>query len=75
MPMRLSSYLLTSAVLLSALPVEVQAQASGVAVLLRQAEYWEQRGRRDLAVQAYRRVLAIDPNNAAARRGLSLIHI
>ncbi len=71
MPMRLSSYLLTSAVLLSALPVEVQAQASGVAVLLRQAEYWEQRGRRDLAVQAYRRVLAIDPNNAAARRGVA----
>ncbi|WP_303697577.1 cellulose biosynthesis protein BcsC [Brevundimonas naejangsanensis] len=46
-----------------------QSQA-GVSELLRQGDYWAQRGRRDLADQAYRRVLQIDPGNAAAQRGL-----
>ena len=45
-------------------------QASAVAELLRQGDFWAQRGRRDLADQAYRRALQIDPGNAAASRAL-----
>ena len=48
----------------------VAAQASGVEILLDQAQYWESLGRRDRATDAYRRVLEIDPSNAQARRGL-----
>lgn len=64
-------WLLGAAVLVSVAPVEAVAQSNAVPALLRQAKYWEGRGRRDLAVQAYRRVLAIDPNNATARRGVA----
>lgn len=66
-----SRFLMTTAVLLSLAPVGVAAQTTGVPELLRQAQYWEGRGRRDLANQAYRRVLAIDPANATARRGVA----
>ena len=45
-------------------------QASAVAELVRQGDFWVQRGRRDLADQAYRRALQIDPGNASALRGL-----
>lgn len=65
-------WLLSGAVIVTmAPPVAAQAQADAVPALLRQAKYWEGRGRRDLAVQAYRRVLAIDPNNATAKRGMA----
>ncbi|MET0374180.1 MAG: cellulose synthase subunit BcsC-related outer membrane protein [Rhizorhabdus sp.] len=47
------------------------AEAPGVAALLEQARYWQARGRQDRANQAFRRVLAIDPANPAARRGLA----
>jgi tetratricopeptide (TPR) repeat protein len=63
--------LLSGAVIVSTAPTAALAQADAVPALLRQAKYWEGRGRRDLAVQAYRRVLAIDPNNAIARRGVA----
>jgi tetratricopeptide (TPR) repeat protein len=63
--------LLAGAVLVSVAPVDAWAQTNAVPALLRQAKYWEGRGRRDLAVQAYRRVLAIDPSNATARRGVA----
>jgi tetratricopeptide (TPR) repeat protein len=63
--------LLAGTVIAATMPAPVQAQAAGAAVLLRQARYWEGRGRRDLALQAYRRLLAIDPSNAAARRGVA----
>ncbi|WP_257557607.1 cellulose biosynthesis protein BcsC [Sphingobium sp. CFD-2] len=48
-----------------------QAEVQGVAPLLKQARYWQSKGRGDLARQAYNRVLAIDPANAEARRGLA----
>lgn len=56
---------------LAATPMPAAAQSDAVPALLRQARYWEGKGRRDLAVQAYRRVLAIDPSNAQARRGVA----
>ena len=53
------------------MPTGVLAEAAGVAALLSQAGYWQGKGRQDLANQAYRQVLAIDPANVAARRGLA----
>lgn len=47
------------------------AQASGVKALLDQAQYWEGKGRHDLAQQAWRRALQIDPANAVAKKALS----
>ena len=47
------------------------AEVQGVVPLLKQARYWQSKGRGDLARQAYNRVLAIDPANAEARRGLA----
>lgn len=47
------------------------AEATGVAALIKQGQYWQGRGRTDLANQAYRRVLTIDPANAQARAALS----
>jgi len=47
------------------------AQASGVKTLLDQAQYWEGKGRHDLAVQAWRRALELDPGNAVAKRALA----
>lgn len=57
--------------LLIATPGLAAAEVAGVAALLNQASYWQGKGRQDLANQAYRRVLAIDPANAVARRGLA----
>lgn len=47
--------------------------APGVAALLEQGRYWRERGRGDLARSAYQRVLAVDPNNAVARRALAAL--
>ena len=52
-------------------PFAAQAQPAGVASLVAQARYWEGRQRQDLANQAWRRVLTLDPANADARRGLA----
>ncbi|HUD91116.1 tetratricopeptide repeat protein, partial [Sphingobium sp.] len=52
-------------------PMTVQAEVPGVAPLLKQARYWQSKGRNDLARQAYNRVLSIDPSNAEAKRGLA----
>ncbi|BBC71895.1 cellulose synthase [Altererythrobacter sp. B11] len=59
----------TAALALTA-PLPAAAQSTGVSALLEQARYWEERGRHDRAVQTYRRVLEIDPDNVEARRGL-----
>ncbi|TPG42574.1 cellulose synthase [Sphingomonas koreensis] len=59
------------ALVLMALPSAAVGQSVGVDALLNQARYWQAKGRRDLAGQAYRRVLQVDPGNAAARQGLS----
>lgn len=48
-----------------------QVASGAVADLVRQGDFWRSRGRGDLAAQAYNRALQLDPNNAAARRGLS----
>ena len=68
---RPSNLLWIAALLAVPAPFAAQAQPAGTAALLEQARYWEGRNRKDLANQAYRRVLAIDPANAAARRGLA----
>lgn len=47
------------------------AEVPGVAALVQQGRYWQGKGRQDLANQAFRRALALDPANAAARQGLS----
>lgn len=47
------------------------AQNNTANELVRQGDFWRARGRNDLADQAYIRALQLDPNNAAARRGLS----
>lgn len=47
------------------------AEVPGVAALIEQGRYWQGKGRQDLANQAFRRALALDPANAAARQGLS----
>lgn len=55
----------------AALSTAGQTQVAGVATLMEQGRYWHSRGRQDLANQAFRRVLALDPSNAEARRGLN----
>jgi Tfp pilus assembly protein PilF len=52
-------------------PIAVRAEVAGVVPLLKQARYWQSKGRGDLARQAYNRVLAIDPSNAEAKRALT----
>lgn len=47
------------------------AEVPGVAALVEQGRYWQSKGRQDLANQAFRRALALDPDNAAARQGLA----
>ncbi|WP_419816420.1 cellulose synthase subunit BcsC-related outer membrane protein [Glacieibacterium sp.] len=64
-------YLGVASLALLSTAVGAHAQVAGVQTLLSQAAYWQGKGRQDLANQAYRRVLAIDPANAAARRGLN----
>lgn len=47
------------------------ADNPAVTALVRQGDFWSQKGRKDLAADAYRRALAVDPGNAAARQGLA----
>jgi tetratricopeptide (TPR) repeat protein len=54
-----------------ALSVPASAEPAGVAALVNQGRYWQSKGRTDLANQAFRRVLAIDPQNATARQALT----
>lgn len=56
------------ALAVTAMPAHAQ---QGVETLLNQGRYWQSKGRQDLARQAYRRVLAIDPNNATAKAALN----
>ncbi len=54
----------------------VAAEASpnpAVTALVRQGDFWSQKGRKDLAGDAYRRALAVEPGNAAARQGLAAL--
>lgn len=56
---------------LLAMAPPLAAAPPGVDQLLRQAEYWNGKGRADLARQALNRVLQIDPGNAEARAALN----
>lgn len=47
------------------------ADVPGVAALVEQGRYWQAKGRQDLANQAFRRALALDPKSAAARQAMS----
>lgn len=47
------------------------AEPAGVSALIKQGQYWQGRGRADLANQAFRRALTLDPANAAARAALA----
>ncbi|PLR25102.1 hypothetical protein SGCZBJ_12770 [Caulobacter zeae] len=46
---------------------------AAVSALVRQGDFWSQKGRKDLAADAYKRALAADPGNAAAKRGLAAL--
>ena len=56
---------------LLASPVAWAEDVPGVTTLLQQGRYWQGKGQTELAKQAYRRALALDPTNSAARQGLS----
>jgi cellulose synthase operon protein C len=63
------------AVLISAsLAGAVQAADSqAVSVLMDQAKYWKDKGRGDLAAEAWQKVLLVDPNNSDALFGLGTL--
>jgi len=52
-------------------PTCALADSPAVHALLQQAQYWQSKGRGDLANQALHRALAIDPNNAEVKRALA----
>ncbi len=52
---------------------QAQSGSAAVGALVRQGDFWSQKGRKDLAADAYKRALAADPNNAAAKRGLAAL--
>lgn len=52
-------------------PTIAVAEVPGVAALIQQGRYWRAKGRNDLADQAFRRALVLDPVNSEARHGLS----
>lgn len=52
-------------------PVAAMADIPAVHALLEQAQYWQAKGRGDLAFQALHRAQAIDPNNAEVKRMLA----
>ena len=54
-----------------ALPQVAFADVPGVKALIAQGLYWKSKGRQDLADQALRRALALDPGNVEARRALA----
>lgn len=56
---------------MGSLTAEARAQTPAIEALLNQASYWQGKGRQDLAAQSFRRVLAIDPSNLRAKRGLA----
>jgi tetratricopeptide (TPR) repeat protein len=53
------------------LATPVLADVPGVAALVEQGRYWQGKGRQDLANQAFRRALTLDPNSATARAALA----
>jgi tetratricopeptide (TPR) repeat protein len=55
----------------TAAPTVQAGEVPGVAALNQQGHYWQAKGRQDLANQAFRRALALDPANAEAQRGLA----
>lgn len=60
--------LIACAATLSFVPMAAHAQESaGVEALLKQAEYWRQKGRGDLAERALRRARQLDPDNVRVR--------
>lgn len=70
--MRGALFLGGAAVAALAAPATAPAQGvAGVAALLQQGHFWQAKGRQDLANQAFRRALALDPGNAEAKRGLA----
>ena len=69
--MKMRKILIAGLVASAAMPVTAWADTPGVAALIQQGRYWQGKGRQDLANQAYRRALALDPSNAEARRGLN----
>ncbi|WP_269715612.1 cellulose synthase subunit BcsC-related outer membrane protein [Caulobacter sp. NIBR2454] len=54
----------TAAALIMPSAVEAQSTGQAVSALLKQATFWRERGRKDLAEQALQRALAADPRNA-----------
>lgn len=59
---------LVAAPAVTGVPAVAFADVPGVKALVAQGAYWKAKGRDDLATQALRRALALDPGNAEARR-------
>lgn len=69
--MRIARLTCWAGLLLPLAAVPAGAEVPGVATLIEQGRYWQSKGRQDLAQQAFRRALALDPDNAAAKQGLA----
>ena len=67
----LRAALAAPALALVLLAAPAQAQERGIQALLEQAEYWRSQNRSDQVIRTLERVLAADPDNAAALLGLS----
>ena len=68
-------WIVATALLASGVPgLVVAAENPAVTALVRQGDFWSQKGRKDLAADAYRRALAVEPGNAAARQGLARLN-
>lgn len=57
----------------AAAPAAAAASPSVLDTLIRQADFWRQKGRNDLAADAYRRALGLDPTSAKAKAGLAQV--
>lgn len=61
--------------LASATGIAADTAASATGQIASQARYWEQKGRFDLAREAWLKLLRIEPNNASAMAGLAAAEI
>jgi len=71
--MRKSILMVAAAGALLAAAAAVHAAPAGVDALIKQGHFWQEKGRSDLAIEAYRRVLAIDPQNPEAKAALDQV--
>ncbi len=65
----------SAAIAIASAPSAMAAPAGNPSIdpLIRQAQFWKSRGRMDLALEAYKRVLAISPTDAEAKAAVAAI--